>query len=125
MSPEKARTASAAPAPASAPAPVASRAAGRPGAHEVRQRLEHERNSRLAQSRALREAEEAGREADELLTAQRDAVRRALEDIEAAFARLDDGTYGDCRDCGRPIPVEWLAIPPYARSCVPCRQRTG
>ncbi|MFE1857283.1 TraR/DksA family transcriptional regulator [Streptomyces anandii] len=100
-----------------------SSADARIGAHEARQRLEHERNARLAQLRALKDTEGAGQEADDLLNAQRGAVRRALKDIEAAFARLEDGTYGLCRACSRPIPPERLEILPYASACVPCRQR--
>ncbi|GHD85447.1 TraR/DksA family transcriptional regulator [Streptomyces naganishii] len=99
--------------------------AARVGAHEARQRLEHERNARLAQLRALKDTEGAGQEADDLLSAQRGAVGRALKEIEAAFARLEEGTYGLCRECSRPIPVERLEILPYASACVPCQQRAG
>ncbi|MFF4758931.1 TraR/DksA family transcriptional regulator [Streptomyces sp. NPDC001292] len=100
-------------------------AAERLSAHDARQRLEHERNSRLAQLRAVQETEDGGHGADDLLTAQKIALQRALKDIEAAFARLDDGSYGNCEDCAKPIPVERLEILPYARCCVPCQQRAG
>jgi YteA family regulatory protein len=45
---------------------------------------------------------------------------RALADVEAALARLADGTFGYCLRCGRPVEAERLeAIPetPYCRSC--------
>ena len=41
---------------------------------------------------------------------------RALQDVQSALARLDDGTYGQCVVCGRPIePARLRAIPetPY------------
>ncbi len=43
-----------------------------------------------------------------------------LDDIEAAIARIDDGTYGLCLDCGRPIPRKRLEVLPFARRCLPC-----
>ncbi|MGX4691100.1 TraR/DksA family transcriptional regulator [Streptomyces sp. JNUCC 63] len=100
-------------------------AAERMSAHEARQRLEHERNSRLAQMRAVEESANGAQEADDLLSAQKSALRQALKDIEAAFGRLDDGSFGSCEDCAKPIPVERLEILPYARCCVPCQQRAG
>ncbi|WP_030378731.1 MULTISPECIES: TraR/DksA C4-type zinc finger protein [unclassified Streptomyces] len=96
--------------------------AGRLSMHEARQRLEHERNARLAQLEALREGQ-GDAVADDLVSAQRMAVRRALKDIDAAFGRLEDGSYGVCGGCAKPIPVERLEILPYAGSCVPCAQR--
>ncbi|WP_073950764.1 TraR/DksA family transcriptional regulator [Streptomyces kebangsaanensis] len=98
-------------------------AAERMSAHEARQRLEHERNSRLAQLRAVEETANGGQEADDLLSAQKSALKQALKDIEAAFGRLDGGSYGSCEHCAKPIPVERLEILPYARCCVPCQQR--
>jgi DnaK suppressor protein len=45
---------------------------------------------------------------------------RALEDVRHALARLDDGTYGFCGHCRRPIPFERLEATPHARLCVGC-----
>ncbi|MGW2821919.1 TraR/DksA family transcriptional regulator [Streptomyces sp. NPDC001443] len=89
-------------------------------AHEARQRLEHERNSRLTQLRAIAEAEPST--PDPMATAQRDTVRRVLKEIDAAFARVQDGSYGDCEGCAKPIPVERLEILPHTRYCVPCQR---
>jgi RNA polymerase-binding transcription factor DksA len=47
----------------------------------------------------------------------------AIEDIDAALARIDAGTYGLCEACRRPIPVERLEVIPHARLCVPCSAR--
>jgi RNA polymerase-binding transcription factor DksA len=99
------------------------RAESRPGrlsAHEARQRLAHERDTRLTQLRALAEA---GQEAEEqFMPGQRDTIERVLEEIDAAFARVRDRTYGACLGCSKPIPVERLEILPYTRFCVPCRR---
>ena len=43
-----------------------------------------------------------------------------LDDIEAAIARIDDGTYGLCVDCRRPIPRKRLEVLPFARRCLAC-----
>jgi RNA polymerase-binding transcription factor DksA len=88
-------------------------------AHEVLQRLEDERASRLAQLRAI---EEAGPHAEEQVSAQKGTVQRVLAEIEAAFARVKDDSYGLCRACADPIPVERLEILPYTRFCVPCQR---
>ena len=38
--------------------------------------------------------------------------------VLAALARLDDGTYGTCVDCGQPIPDARLEVRPEAARCV-------
>jgi RNA polymerase-binding transcription factor DksA len=49
-----------------------------------------------------------------------EAARRRLADIDVALQRRAAGTYGVCETCGRPIPVERLAVRPAARTCVAC-----
>ena len=39
-------------------------------------------------------------------------------EVVAALARLDDGTYGTCVDCGKPIPDARLEVRPEAARCV-------
>lgn len=41
-----------------------------------------------------------------------------LQEVRAAKARIDNGTYGICEISGEPIPVERLDALPYARSLV-------
>lgn len=41
-----------------------------------------------------------------------------LDEIAAALARIEDGTYGTCVVCGRPIPAERLEAVPYASLCL-------
>ncbi|MFB7241656.1 molecular chaperone DnaK [Streptomyces populi] len=89
-------------------------------AHEALQRLEHERASRLTQLRAI---DEAGPDTEEqVMSAQKDTIRRVLTEVEAAVARVQDGSYGTCRNCSKPIPVERLEILPYTSFCVPCQR---
>jgi RNA polymerase-binding transcription factor DksA len=94
-------------------------------ASEALQRLEHERGARLAQLQAVDEVSGGATRADDLQVMQRGAIEQALKEIDAAFVRLQQGTYGICQGCSKSIPVERLEILPYARCCVPCQQRTG
>ncbi|MFC9915709.1 TraR/DksA family transcriptional regulator [Streptomyces sp. NPDC059862] len=88
-------------------------------AHEARQRLEHERNSRLTQLQAIDETRQNAEE--QVMAAQKDTIARVLNEIDAASTRIQDGSYGICQGCSKPIPVERLEILPYTRFCVPCR----
>lgn len=44
-----------------------------------------------------------------------------VELIEAAIARLMDGTYGRCLDCQDPISEARLEARPYALYCIKCK----
>ncbi|MFD7409624.1 TraR/DksA C4-type zinc finger protein [Streptomyces sp. NPDC059866] len=92
-------------------------------AHEVRQRLEHARNTRLTQLQALTATEPTAD--DHLMSEQKAAMERVLKEIDAAFARVEDGTYGTCLGCAKPVPAERLEILPYTRYCVACQRRAG
>jgi len=41
-----------------------------------------------------------------------------IGDLDAALRKIDEGTYGICEVCGRPIPGERLEARPAARRCV-------
>jgi len=45
-------------------------------------------------------------------------VQDELAEIDAAFQRLERGTYGTCQACGRPIAPERLEALPATRFCV-------
>ena len=47
-----------------------------------------------------------------------DTVEGELADIELALQRLDDGTYGTCEACGKPIGDDRLEAMPATRFCV-------
>ncbi|MDG6106964.1 TraR/DksA C4-type zinc finger protein [Dactylosporangium aurantiacum] len=51
------------------------------------------------------------------------AARQAIEETNAALARVAAGSYGRCERCAGPIPAERLEILPHARLCVPCHAR--
>ena len=44
----------------------------------------------------------------------------ALDQIEAAIKRIEDGSYGQCEECGGKIPKSRLEAIPYAALCVRC-----
>jgi RNA polymerase-binding protein DksA len=45
-----------------------------------------------------------------------------LADIDAALKRIDDGTYGTCTNCGKPIAPERLEARPWATLCIDCQR---
>ena len=47
-----------------------------------------------------------------------EGVEAELDDVEAAMRRLDEGTYGICEACGRPIGEDRLEALPATRFCV-------
>jgi DnaK suppressor protein len=52
-----------------------------------------------------------------------DAQRHEVAQIDAALARMDAGTYGECIECGADIPVERLEAIPYALRDAECGER--
>ena len=58
------------------------------------------------------------RERDLALSAQ---ARAAVEEIDHALAKIHEGTYGTCENCGQPIPKARLKALPFARLCVACK----
>jgi len=52
--------------------------------------------------------------------AMRDRERTQLREVEAALAALDAGTYGTCRNCGKPIAAARLEAIPWAQLCIDC-----
>ncbi len=46
-----------------------------------------------------------------------EAIESELADVEHALRRLDEGTYGTCEACGRPIDDDRLQALPAARLC--------
>ena len=71
--------------------------------------------------------EESGDEwgvADGLAELDLAEVRHALAEltsVDAALARMRDGSYGDCIDCGVAIAPARLAAYPTAQRCVNCQ----
>ncbi len=44
----------------------------------------------------------------------------ALDQIEAAIQRVEEGSYGRCEECGAKIPKPRLEAIPYAAQCIHC-----
>ncbi len=49
-----------------------------------------------------------------------DNAEHILHSIDEALKRIDDGTYGICANCGRPISEGRLQARPYAARCIDC-----
>ena len=58
------------------------------------------------------------REIDLHLSAQ---ARATVHEIDLALAKIEDGTYGRCEQCGNPIPEPRLQALPHAALCVSCK----
>jgi len=48
------------------------------------------------------------------------SLAELLRDVEAALAKLDDGTYGQCASCGAEIAPARLEAQPAASLCIDC-----
>lgn len=50
-------------------------------------------------------------------------AERLLYQVERALFRMEEGTYGICRECGQPIDDARLKAIPYTRLCIDCATR--
>jgi len=60
------------------------------------------------------------RENDEVLSAIDDEAQQTVLLIDNALARIKDGTYGACSNCGEKIAEERLKALPYVTTCISC-----
>jgi DnaK suppressor protein len=51
------------------------------------------------------------------------SIREQLAAVEHALKKFEDGTYGLCDNCGKPIPPERLEALPQATLCLDCKAR--
>jgi DnaK suppressor protein len=56
-------------------------------------------------------------------TAAARSISDSIADIDRALAKIDDGTYGLCDECGREIGAQRLEGLPAASRCVDCAGR--
>ena len=49
------------------------------------------------------------------------SLREQLEEVTAALRKVEEGTYGVCDSCGKPITKKRLAVLPWATLCKECR----
>jgi RNA polymerase-binding transcription factor DksA len=86
---------------------------------------------RDALEEAARPADPAGDVADKAFERTRAEVEHdliemslhELAEIAALRERLANGTYGECIECGEPIPTARLKVNPTARRCAECQSR--
>jgi DnaK suppressor protein len=108
----------------------------------ARERLQAERDRVVAEMQALRDdlshsiedlVDEDGNDSHladsatetldrEMEQSLEDNAEHLLSSIDAALARIDDGTYGRCERCGEPIAEERLEALPYATRCIECKR---
>lgn len=112
-------------------------AAGRsPTTLDARARLEEERRRLLARFNgdagvALRIDEGAQPSEDayedvakDMACTRRESAFLRIQQIAAAIARIDDGTYGACLECGSVVDARRLESDPAAALCVGCQSAT-
>jgi len=55
------------------------------------------------------------------------ALKQSLENkarsIKAALRKVEEGSYGICKECGGPISPERLAVLPHTTICVKCARK--
>ena len=54
----------------------------------------------------------------EMASTLEDNSTHVLNEIDAALARIDDGTFGTCSSCGEAIGTERLEALPWATLCI-------
>ncbi len=60
-------------------------------------------------------------EQETMLTLQHSAERE-LQQVNAALARIEAGTYGICANCGKQINPARLQARPFSTLCIDCQQ---
>lgn len=56
----------------------------------------------------------------ELNLARRDRVESRIAELKHALERLEEGTYGVCESCGKPIDLQRLEALPQTELCIEC-----
>lgn len=94
---------------------------------EVREELQNSENQQYVElvDRAPADSgdQATGDELADLNLAIIDRQVRELRDIEATRARIADGSFGICTDCGSDIGFERLLAYPTAKRCFNCQQQ--
>jgi DnaK suppressor protein len=47
-----------------------------------------------------------------------EGAQQTLQQIQRALAKIDEGTYGTCERCGKPVGEERLRARPWATLCI-------
>jgi len=87
---------------------------------ELQTRLESIKRD-VTQAHSGDSAEQAQeRENDEVVDAIGNETAQSIKIIQAALARIEDGSYGTCKNCGEDIGEARLEAMPEATRCVQC-----
>ena len=82
----------------------------------------HRQNAALSQDF---EDQASERENDEVVERIHDAAQTEIVAVDRALQRIDNGTYGRCASCGRPIEETRLDARPEAETCVACAKKAS
>jgi DnaK suppressor protein len=58
----------------------------------------------------------------EFLYSLSNSERSVLQQVERALARIEEGEFGICEECGEPIHKKRLDAVPWARYCLACQE---
>lgn len=91
--------------------------------HELLQRLGRLNEEEITEEQASNDAGDNEDNASDLELVDRDTgvndiLEKNLNDVNHALERMDDGTYGNCEVCGKPIPEKRLEALPWATADV-------
>jgi len=59
----------------------------------------------------------------EIVDEERSLLEEQLKDTQAALARIKEGKYGICENCGEEIEPARLKANPQARYCLDCKEK--
>lgn len=69
-------------------------------------------------------ADRATAESDRSFTLRlRDRERKLIKKVQQALQRIDDGSFGECEECGDDIGVERLKARPVTTLCINCKSK--
>jgi DnaK suppressor protein len=91
--------------------------------HEIREQQEYIKQPGETRGELFEEAGEITEQAQNIAVLEQ--LNKELLQVQTARKRLEQGLYGTCEDCGRPIPEERLKALPYATRCVRCQTLRG
>jgi RNA polymerase-binding transcription factor DksA len=83
-------------------------------------RLQEERRFRLGQLEELDAGQPVTPRLESVQVVLRASAMAALDQIEAALARMEHGSYGRCVTCASALDAERLSILPMASLCMSC-----
>ncbi|HEU5267204.1 MAG TPA: TraR/DksA C4-type zinc finger protein [Jatrophihabitans sp.] len=91
----------------------------------LREMLEEQRDFRVEQLAQLHRPGARGPLSStdpEIFRSLASGARAALRDVQAALWRMEEGRYGVCVACGRPVEMIRLEILPQVARCMPCQR---